>query len=116
MVVQREQSQHSYAGACQFKSEYLCVSICVCVCVSICVCVCMCVCVHLRVCVCVCVSICVCVHVCVCPCVCVNAYPVHHSNSYFILSYLICCLVEKYSLLINPRHLSQSELVSSHFD
>ena len=49
MVAQKEQSQHSYAGECQFKSEYLCVHVCECVCVHLCVCVCACVCVHVYV-------------------------------------------------------------------
>ena len=64
MVAQKEQSQHNYAGECQFKSEYLCVHVCECVCVHLCVCVC----------------------ACVCPCVCVNVHRMRHSNSYLILS------------------------------
>ena len=74
MVVQKEQSQHSYAGECQFKSEYLCMSMCV-------GCVCVCVCVYVG------VHLCVCVHLRVC--VCVYVHRMHHSNSCFILSYLL---------------------------
>ena len=71
-------------------NQNICVSMCVSVCVSICVCV------YVR----------VCVSMCMCEC--------SSNASLQFLSYLICCLVEIYSLLINLTHPFRLNLSLSH--